>query len=184
MLAVSGWKRASVSSAGVPLFRAHESGGDVNHKAKRSSALSIDSRGLALVLVAAVMSLPACTSGGFSIPLDADDIPDCQQDETIQAEDLSTVVNDCNRGGWTVQFPDQTEVEVSRIGSVFSSNSYSSAEGDSGTYTVINLGKLGIIAAYAEPDGRSEWWGPTETLEDWWASEGEDAPMNSEKTSS
>jgi len=116
--------------------------------------------------------------------LDADDIPDCQRDEVIQAEDLSTVVNDCNRGGWTVQFPDQTEVEVSSIGSIFSSNRYSSAEGDSGTYTVINLGKLGIIAAYAEPDGTSEWWGPMETLEDWWSSQGEDAPMNSEKMSS
>jgi hypothetical protein len=135
------------------------------------------------MLAAVVISLPACTNGGFRIPVEADDIPDCPTNDVIQADDLSTIVNDCDRGGWTVEFPDETAVEVSGFGSVSSSNRYSGAEGNSGTYTLINLGALGIIAAYAAPDGTSEWWGPPGALEAWWDSQGRDAPMNMETTS-
>lgn len=143
----------------------------------------VGSRVLVLPLAVA-LSLSACApvSGPgvrqdwFELPVNGGDIPPCPISEPILATDLASLVNDCDRDGATLVFPDGQEVVIPSYASSYSTVVIGGSASSGGTYSVMNHGTSGVIAALRTPEDQSTWWGPRDSLVAWWESQGREAP--------
>jgi hypothetical protein len=138
--------------------------------------------GSLMVIGFLVCLLAGCAAGlfrfqdGYSPPDGSRELQPCATVETIRAADLSDAVIDCDREGWSVVFPDGGKADISAYGHTSSSSQTDRDLRTSGTYSTVNVGTAGVIAAHRKPDGTAEWWGPADLLEDWWAQMGREAP--------
>lgn len=140
--------------------------------------------GVLTLLLTLAVSLSACTplsgSGirqdGFELPLNGGDIPRCVTSEPILATDLANLANNCDRAQATLVFPDGQEALIPSYGSSYSTVTVGGPDGSRGTYTVMNHGTSGVIAALRTPDDQSTWWGPRDSLVTYWESQGREAP--------
>jgi len=85
------------------------------------------------------------------------DVPPCADRSDLRVEDLAVAAKaKCDHAGIVFEWPDGYQQAAPEIGV-----SHGSADSfETPTYTLINMGAWGIVAAVTDPEGtHTDWWG-------------------------